>query len=282
MEINKTEITFKCSYGKETLNQLQEVLFDMYGEVSDIFDKNGIRYFLIYGSLLGAMRHGGFIPWDDDFDIAVMSDDYDKAMQVLEKNVSSKYTMQTRTTDENYICDWTKLRYTNSMVFHTLFPIENTFKIQGIALDIYRCWPDRISKYTKKSRIHKSAFKHHVSNILFKNGRKKIPRSIAAGCYHLVMGSFYCFIDNFLSKKDVYAIDPLFYPPIDKDWLFPLQTVVFNGKKCPVPANSNGVLIRYYGNWHELPAEEKRHTHYGQVTIGEGKDGESGPYKTIH
>jgi lipopolysaccharide cholinephosphotransferase len=280
MEINKTEITFKCSYGKETLKQLQEILFDMYCEVSDIFDKNGIRYFLICGSLLGAMRHGGFIPWDDDFDIAVMSDDYDKAMQVLEKNVSSEYAMQTKRSDENYICDWIKLRHTDSTVFHTLFPIENTFKMQGIALDIYRCWSDRISKYTKKSRMHKLAFKHHVSNILSKNSYKKTLRSMVAGCYHLVSGSFFCFIDSFLSKKDVYDMDPLLYPPIDKDWLFPLQTALFNERKCPVPANPNDVLTRYYGNWHELPAEGKRHAHYGQVAIGVGSV--SKPHKTIH
>jgi lipopolysaccharide cholinephosphotransferase len=129
MENENMEITFTCPYGKETLKKLQNVLFDMYCEVSDIFDKNGIRYFLICGSLLGAMRHGGFIPWDDDFDIAVMSVDYDKAMQLLEKNLSVKYAMQTKTSDSNYICDWTKLRYTKSTVFNTLFPLENTFNI---------------------------------------------------------------------------------------------------------------------------------------------------------
>jgi hypothetical protein len=94
-------------------------------------------------------------------------------------------------------------------------------------------------------------------------------RSIVATCYHIVIGSFYCFIDVFFLNKDVYDMDPLRYPPIDKDWLFPFTTALFNERKCPVPANSDNILTRYYGNWHELPEEKERHAHYGQVDIWE-------------
>jgi lipopolysaccharide cholinephosphotransferase len=268
MEADEKEIIFSCSYGKEKLKKMQEILWDVYCKVSDIFDKNGIRYFLICGSLLGVMRHGGFIPWDDDLDIAVLNDDYDSAMQILEKNLPSGFFMQNKESDPCYLCDWTKLQYTNSTVFNALYQLANTFKYKGIAMDIFRCWPDNISRYTKKWRIHRSAFNYHVSNISNKKS-KKVLRSIVALCYHLVIGSFYYFIDVFFQKKDVYDMDPQLYPPIDRGWLFPLDFAYFNGRKCPVPANSDNVLTLYYGNWHELPREEERRSHYGEVDIWE-------------
>jgi phosphorylcholine metabolism protein LicD len=62
-------------------------------------------------------------------------------------------------------------------------------------------------------------------------------------------------------------MDPLIYPPIETKWLFPLKTAVFNGRKCPVPANADDVLGRYYGNWCDLPDIKNRCSHYGNVSI---------------
>jgi phosphorylcholine metabolism protein LicD/2-polyprenyl-3-methyl-5-hydroxy-6-metoxy-1,4-benzoquinol methylase len=109
-------------------------------ELLDVIDSlcknNGIRYFLIHGTLLGAKRHKGFIPWDDDIDIALLRDDYEKLKELSENKLSDPYFLQTPENDaECFYGGYMKLRNTNTTAMELINWGHNCN--QGIWIDIF-------------------------------------------------------------------------------------------------------------------------------------------------
>ncbi|EXY98301.1 licD family protein, partial [Bacteroides fragilis str. 3998 T(B) 4] len=92
------------------LRKQQERMFEMLCVIDDICVKNEINYWLSGGTLLGAVRHGGFIPWDDDLDIQLMKDDYNKLLGLLKTELPEQYQLQTSKTDRNYFARYAKVR----------------------------------------------------------------------------------------------------------------------------------------------------------------------------
>ena len=74
-------------YDKKTLDKLHNVELELLNEFVRICDKNKLTYFLVGGSLLGAVRHSGFIPWDDDIDVGMPRKDYDKFLKIVTKEL---------------------------------------------------------------------------------------------------------------------------------------------------------------------------------------------------
>ena len=118
----KEETDFYASYGNEALEKVQSTLWEILLQVDSIFEKNNIRYFLSYGTLLGAVRHKGFIPWDDDLDICVFEEDYVKGIQLLREQLDHKYIVHDEHTDAIYWCPFSKLRLKESETECVLWP----------------------------------------------------------------------------------------------------------------------------------------------------------------
>ena len=125
------------------LRKLQHVELDILKEVVRICKKNKITFYMAEGSLLGAMRHQGFIPWDDDLDIAMLRSDYEKFLKIAPKEISKKYEIQHQTTIKNYWSPFIKVRhldnskYAQKHIAHLtnhngplldIFPIDNVPK----------------------------------------------------------------------------------------------------------------------------------------------------------
>lgn len=95
---------------KNYLNKLHLTLVEILDYVCKICDENNLQYFIAYGTALGAYRHQGFIPWDDDIDIALPRNDYEKLINILKKDNSGKYSCQNETNEKNYFLIFSKIR----------------------------------------------------------------------------------------------------------------------------------------------------------------------------
>ena len=136
----------------DRLRKVQLLELEIAKELKRICEKNNIKFFFLWGSLLGAVRHQGFIPWDDDMDFGMLREDYEKLIEACKTDLDERFFLQTWDTDSNYPFSYAKLRLKgthfieqfagNSMlndgIFIDIFPLDNApdtcvkRKIQGI------------------------------------------------------------------------------------------------------------------------------------------------------
>ncbi len=123
-----------------TVSDVHHVLLEMLKDIDEICRRNAIPYFLNGGSALGAVRHEGFIPWDDDADIAMMLDDYKRFIKVLKKELPEKYTFQCFETDKRYnvLIPAMKIRKKGTMIkeVNTLLP-NRCDDSDGLFVDVF-------------------------------------------------------------------------------------------------------------------------------------------------
>ena len=118
-----------------TMREVQLCSLTILKEVVRICDKHNLTYYLNYGTLLGAVRHKGFIPWDDDVDIEMPLKDYRKFLKIAPKEISEDFFIQTYKTDHNFGPMWTQVRANNT----TSMPLKwKNWDIHwGIHIDIF-------------------------------------------------------------------------------------------------------------------------------------------------
>jgi len=125
------DIVYGEKYQYEMVQHLvRQKQIDILDIVVAICEKYGLKYWLDGGTLLGAIRHQGFIPWDDDIDIGLMREDYETLVTLLPQELPSNMVMQTRRTDKYYKLAYMKVRDKNSI-------IEDRYTYNGIFIDIF-------------------------------------------------------------------------------------------------------------------------------------------------
>ena len=99
------------------MNDLQKCQLDLLKAFVAVCEKHNLRYFLVAGSCLGAVRHQGFIPWDDDIDVGMPREDYDKYIELQKEYEGTKYFIQTYKTDPHYLYNFAKVYMYNAKYF---------------------------------------------------------------------------------------------------------------------------------------------------------------------
>lgn len=254
------------------LEKLHTVELEILEEIDRICKKNNITYTLCGGSLLGAIRHKGFIPWDDDIDIAMPRKDYDKFIDVCCNELDKKYFLHCNETDAEYWLPFAKVRKNNTTMNEKSIAHLNTHK--GIYVDIFPL--DNISSkmlFFKKIRF--SIIKVLIGDVLYK---KKIYKSFNE-CQYPFVAMILSIIPMRLNKKiqkrlmtsnknensthlisytGMYAFNKEYIP---RSKYFPTSTVSFEGKKYPGVADYDYYLTSLYKSYMKLPKKEDRVTH---------------------
>ena len=252
---------------KDILKKLQLTELDILKEIDRICKKYDIKYFLMYGTLLGAVRHKGFIPWDDDIDIGMLQEDYSKFIKVAPKELKDKFHLDAIETNSKYYLPFIKVR--NKLTKFEESSTVNYNGEKGIWVDIF---PFYYTSYNNANRIIK--FKAKVLCFLygclveksFKNGKGSFLLKFIV---KFASNKFLLTLIKLISFKKRKTDNIIFYgfEGVDasivysKEDFIPFDYLDFEDNKFPIPKNYDNVLSKLYGDYMKLPPVDKRITH---------------------
>lgn len=258
------------------LVQMQKKQLEMLHELDRVCRKNNLKYALSSGTCLGAVRHGGFIPWDDDIDVYMSWSDAEKLVKV-KSDFQEKYFVQSYKTDPDFPS--THYRLCDSSTSCFLEENKNLNINHGIFIDIYIYYPYPDNKIKAQKLIFDS-FIYRV--LVAKNGPQnhgKVARilgCIVSKCYSErrrkkkidAIENEYKFNGgkNYVATyfgRDVTLVSSIVYP---KEWFEKPCYLKFEDMEAPCPGNPREYCILQYGNdYMKLPPAEKQKPHHDFV-----------------
>ncbi|EOU1998801.1 TPA: phosphorylcholine transferase LicD [Clostridium perfringens] len=264
-------------FNKVDIRELQLKTFEILCEIDRICKKYGIKYFLSWGTAIGAVRHKGFIPWDDDIDISMLWDDYVRFEEVCKYELGSKFFFQTNKDKSDYYLTFSKIRLNNTTFMYKTY--KHMDMHWGIFVDIFPiiALPNEEKKIKRQKFFVNLYKKLVVRQLIIKNNIDKriSPAKIYFG---LVPRS----INEFLKKiciKNItkYDIDKsnkvaeLLSPGDSEKLIFDKEIfsqeifVDFENRKFPIAIGYDKCLRQYYGDYMILPDEKDRVGHVGAI-----------------
>ncbi len=257
----------------DDLRKLQLIQTETLEEIISICKKHNIKYFLLFGTLLGAVRHGGFIPWDDDLDIGILRNDYNRFVSILCEEISKEFFIHNQDTDPNYFAPFTRVRRNDTTFIPEAYRYTN-FVNNGVWIDIFpideASAPDNITEKLRFNIYHKFWMALASYNALGKREKRGIKTNLVyrlSKCFSL--RSILLHMDNLTVKKkgnyeyytcyySLYKVDRNYYP---KSSFGEGVIHLFEGIPCNIPEDADKVLSILYGDYMKLPPEDQRVGH---------------------
>ena len=262
----------------EEFRRMQLIELDMIVELDRVCRKNNINYVLFGGSLLGAVRHKGYIPWDDDADIGMTREDYEKFKMVTDQLDSSICYFQDHSTDPEYRWGYGKLRRTGTTfvragqehlkcktgVFIDIFPLDDIPKSTiGQMLQDFDCFCLRKITWSEVGRVQTKGFWKIWYTLL-----SKIPIDLVYKRLSRYTKKSKNDTDNYVRILMFKSIGKLYrIAPLEMRYGFPKKWVLdrveyeFEGHKFFGCRDYDGFLKYEYGDYMKLPPEDKRDPH---------------------
>lgn len=262
---NADELRQRFNPDGSLLRRQQLRMLDLLCAVDRMCVQHGIPYWLSSGTLLGAARHKGFIPWDDDLDIEMRREDYLRLLPLLQAELPGTMALQTHDTDPNYFSMYAKVRDRRSRLAEAN-NYDRIFREQGIYIDIFPferqpLWLHLLSekaighayKILRTSRQDDQTVARRVRRVVDFNVRLVHPL-LRALC-------------RVLPGQPTYALGIPYHDPRRYADIFPLTTIEFEGRAFPAPRDTEAVLTLKYGDWRTLPDLSRIAPHVGQLII---------------
>lgn len=251
--------------------KLKEVELSLLKAFIAVCEKHSLRYFMVEGSALGAVRHGGFIPWDDDIDVGMPREDYEKFLAVAQADLPEGLFLQTPKTEPNYATPFAKIRDSRTTFIES--SVKNLSINHGVYLDIFvldGCVDyDACIKKTKmlKARIasryaHKRSFKGQILRFLsvlrypcFKRAMQlldEIWRTVPYDTAENVVNYGSAWGKKEVMPREIYGNGSI---------------GSFEGIAVRLPEKVDEYLTRLYGDYMTPPPPEKRIAHHACEVI---------------
>ena len=227
------------------LRDWQMESFELLKEFDSICKENNVKYWLDFGTLLGAMRHKGFIPWDDDIDTSMLKEDIDKILPILRKHFkNSDYIIRMRAiTMNNFQIRIRNRRYNAGIdIFQTYkYPEENYSENlrDKITEKIIKARNLFDKKYNKK-RMEKEQVNQAIEDIAKMQNEYILPKGKVMPEHPVLFKGI-----DFPYEEGYYVM------PYDE--IFPLKEATFEGYTFPIPNKTEEYMSKLWGNWKEIP-----------------------------
>lgn len=252
----------RTNYQEMPAKEIRVRQLEIMKYLKQVCDKNNIDYYLAYGTLLGAVRHGGFIPWDDDIDIYIKGEDIDQLAELI--NQSDRYEFITCRNCDGYYDQISLMVDKTTVVDFNQFPLQVT---TGISIDIFPLYglpalPQEVEKYVatlKKLETEKW-------NFLYDS--EKCQKAT------LEIDSFIRSYDFEQAEYTGFFLSPYFTKDyMKKDFFATKEYLMFEGESFCVPGQYKEILKVIYGDYMKLPPMEKRGgRHYYKVYYPNGEN----------
>ena len=263
----------------ENLKEIQKIELNILKITTELLNKHKIRWYLIYGSCLGAVRHHGFIPWDDDIDIGLFRTDYEKAKVILAEELPEGYIFCDILTEKEYPYNFSKVRKDKTAFVHPgdshlhihhgiyidIFPLDYCPKSSADFRKIY----NKAKKYRQEIDFAYMDYKRGtklrpvwaipiiaISHILFepKKVQEQLNRLISE--YPADSGWVCSYLGDYGEGARC-----------QKEWFGNGKWVEFEDLQCCIPEKADLYLKKMYGDYMALPPMEKRITHHDSLLL---------------
>ena len=267
----------------EILIKMHKLHLLLADELKRICEKNDISYFMVGGTMLGAVRHKGFIPWDDDMDFGMTRDDFERFLVVAEKELDNKiFYLQTDRKEFNYPFTFAKLRLQGTKIIESFSEEVNVHN--GIYIDIFPV--DNVEDNKIKAFFQYKFFWFYRNLLWVKCGYGSKERKKTIGYQTAKLLSSFFSIEHLKHQKhkmitccknneskSVVMSDSPYGLKIDtllRKWIRSLTLYHFEGRVYPGIAAYDEYLKHYYKDYMQLPPLEKRN-HHGRLDVDFGQ-----------
>ena len=255
------------------IREIQQMELGIMEYIHETCQKIGVKYFLAYGSLIGAVRHKGFIPWDDDMDICMLREDYEKLQDYLIANPDERYEVMSYKNNLNYVYPFMTVQDNHTYLLEEDVRIDSNM---GIYVDIFpvdgyeddSVFKDKMTRLIKKRQLSCYTFKG-ITNT--KSLLNSLIRYISVIVFYFTNTNKYIRGIDELAKSrkvdDYELVDYLIYKDMHKpvwkrEWLEQTIMGVFEGKEFMIPKHYHEILTSVYGDYMQLPPLEQRVSHH--------------------
>lgn len=280
------------AYPEQVLRKLQLKELDIMKEFDALCQKHDIPYVFFYGSSIGAVRHGGFIPWDDDVDLLLLRKDYERFCRVAKEEYGDTHYLLTAEEDENYplmtahwgpkdtefVISEFKNVPCKQTIFLDIFPLDTISddpkarRKQALEawfwqkLMLLRQMPHPASAYrgAKRTVFYLACGVIHFGMKLLHISPRWLYRRCKAAClrYEGTQSQEVAFLTDTNPGTNVFRPQEL----------FPARRIPFEGTEFPFPKENDALLTRCYGDYMQLPPEEDRRNHFPYLLdFGDGE-----------
>lgn len=254
------------------MNRIKEIELDMLKAFVSICDQLGLKYYLIGGTLLGAVRHKGFIPWDDDIDVGMPREDYEVFVEKAGKLLPDYIFLQNYRTDENMIFPFTKLRNINTTYIETRTKYSKMN--QGVWMDIFPLDYLEVDERKRNFQARKVSIinmrigmEQYIVDNKNRSFGKKAIRKIGYKIIKMMyptLSSAVKKVDTIYSStyhSDIWVNKSGAYPGKEEvpiEWFGKGCDVEFENMKVSAPTEYDKYLTHIYGDYMTPPPVEKQ------------------------